>query len=228
MGADFVHNEGLDGFSTARGNPRGTMTYTGSGTTPFANFLLGQPANRVTFIAQTRPDMDVTNWEHGYFFQDDWKIKPNLTVNLGVRYELVTPWVDKHDILLNFDPTFDNNTGRFIVPLKKLLRSWIQEFPRFFLSLLQHSQGLGLAGAWFRQIRTTLLPALELLGHWRQKRYTRRLWALLPNIGCAGNSRSNFNQRIQSSFDQAERGVNPPLQAWPNPLTGAMLWPIPV
>ena len=31
--------------------------------------------------------MDVTNWEQGYFFQDDWKVKPKLTVNLGVRYE---------------------------------------------------------------------------------------------------------------------------------------------
>jgi hypothetical protein len=41
MGADFVHNEGLDGFSTGRGNPRGTMTYTGSNANPFTSFLLG-------------------------------------------------------------------------------------------------------------------------------------------------------------------------------------------
>ena len=34
---------------------------------------------------------------------------------------LVSPWVDKHDILLNFDPTFDNNTGRFIVSSDKTL-----------------------------------------------------------------------------------------------------------
>ena len=79
MGADFVHNEGLDGFSTARGNPRGTITYTGSSTNPSPIFCSGQPANRVTFIDSTRPDMDVTNWEQGYFFQDDWKVRSNVT-----------------------------------------------------------------------------------------------------------------------------------------------------
>ena len=28
--------------------------------------------------------MDVYNWETGYFFQDDWKVSPRLTLNLGI------------------------------------------------------------------------------------------------------------------------------------------------
>ena len=40
-----------------------------------------------------------------FYFQDDWKLLPSLTVNMGLRYELVTPqWVDGN-YLANFDPT---------------------------------------------------------------------------------------------------------------------------
>ena len=40
MGVDFVHNEGLDGFTAGRSNPRGSITYTGRNTNAFAPFLL--------------------------------------------------------------------------------------------------------------------------------------------------------------------------------------------
>ncbi|HXF11740.1 MAG TPA: carboxypeptidase regulatory-like domain-containing protein, partial [Terriglobales bacterium] len=122
MGADIVRNVGQDGFVAGRGNPRGSIVYRGSGVNPFANLLLGEPASRVTFIPSARPIMDAHDWEQGYFFQDDWKFNSRLTLNLGLRYELVTPWVDKHDIMLNFDPTFNNNTGRFIIPSTKTLQ----------------------------------------------------------------------------------------------------------
>ena len=69
--------------------------------------------------------MDVYNWETGYFFQDDWKVSPRLTLNLGIRYEVITPFIDNNDMLINFDPKFvDPATGlkgRFIVPSEKTL-----------------------------------------------------------------------------------------------------------
>jgi outer membrane receptor protein involved in Fe transport len=32
-----------------------------------------------------------------FYALDDWKVTPRLTVNLGIRYELTSPWYDKHD-----------------------------------------------------------------------------------------------------------------------------------
>ena len=40
-----------------------------------------------------------------FYFQDDWKLLPTLTVNMGLRYELVTPQFVDGDHLANFDPS---------------------------------------------------------------------------------------------------------------------------
>ncbi|NBO65668.1 MAG: TonB-dependent receptor, partial [Acidobacteria bacterium] len=41
---------------------------------------------------------------HYWYFQDDFKVNQRLTLNLGVRYELVTPVYDADNRLANFDP----------------------------------------------------------------------------------------------------------------------------
>ncbi|MFL6208646.1 MAG: carboxypeptidase regulatory-like domain-containing protein [Pyrinomonadaceae bacterium] len=125
-GADVVRNRGTDGFVANRGNPRGLITYTGSNSTdPFARFLIGLAPNSVSFVNNLRGELDATNFEYGFFAQDEFKIRPRVTLNLGLRYELITPFVDRDNLLVNFDPDFVDPTtrrhGRFIVPTADVL-----------------------------------------------------------------------------------------------------------
>jgi opacity protein-like surface antigen len=67
-------------------NARGAFTYTGQFTgNAFADFLLGYPTSAVSGIGRGAED-GRTNWVH-LFAQDDWRMRSNLTVNVGLRYE---------------------------------------------------------------------------------------------------------------------------------------------
>jgi len=72
-----------------------------SGSTPLEDFLAGAPAlGKVSFGPPMRHE---TQWSYAGFFQDDWRVTPNLTLNLGLRYEYVSPMKEDHNLLGNFD-----------------------------------------------------------------------------------------------------------------------------
>jgi len=50
-------------------------------------------------------------WEPSGYLQDDWRLFPKLTLNLGVRYDVFTPLTDAHNHLSNFDPS----TGKLLI-----------------------------------------------------------------------------------------------------------------
>ena len=49
------------------------------------------------------------NWIHGLYFQDDWKALPNLTLNLGVRWQVQSTMNNKYGQQSSFDPTAPDN-----------------------------------------------------------------------------------------------------------------------
>ncbi len=53
----------------------------------------------------------------GAFAQDDWKATPNLTLNLGVRWDYFSPYVETSGRQANFLPVGGNgNSGTFLIP----------------------------------------------------------------------------------------------------------------
>ncbi|MBV8833244.1 MAG: hypothetical protein JO108_28950 [Acidobacteriaceae bacterium] len=81
-------------FSTTPTSSRGTGSNT-TGGDPFPSFLLGVP-NSYSYRSTVFPYY--YRWGNGaLFFQDDWKVRPNLTLNLGLRYSVELPRWEKYN-----------------------------------------------------------------------------------------------------------------------------------
>jgi hypothetical protein len=105
LGTQFTHSNFSFG-GQATWNPV-NQNATGFG---MADLLLGQVGSIQWAYGLANVQLRATSYA-GYF-QDDWKITPKLTVNLGVRFENSRPWSDKHCGMMNaqmFDPGVDLN-----------------------------------------------------------------------------------------------------------------------
>ena len=90
---------GQDNYSGNFSRPIGTTV--SNSAYNIADFLFGARSSYSltnTFVAKYRQRM------HFGYFQDDYKVNPNLTLNLGVRYEFATPQYEQNNRLSNFDP----------------------------------------------------------------------------------------------------------------------------
>ncbi len=92
---------------------RGAFTYTGqfSGNA-MADFLLGYPARATAGVGGRGAEDARTTWLHLYA-QDDWRLRDNLTVNYGLRYEINQHMHDVDNRLSSID--FSVPGGRYVI-----------------------------------------------------------------------------------------------------------------
>jgi len=92
-----MNNEYLDIPST-RGNLSFTGQFTGNAVADFLlGYARGAELSNLHVVNQRR-------WSMAYFAQDEWRVGQRLTLNLGLRYDFMSPSYEKDNRMANFDP----------------------------------------------------------------------------------------------------------------------------
>jgi Carboxypeptidase regulatory-like domain len=110
FGFEFAHLEGDiatysdgRGFFNFNGGATTGLTDCGGASCPLEDFFAGEPSNAIRLVGDPHR---TAHWNiPAGFVQDDWRVTPKLIVNLGLRYEYVTPMNMKNNAWATFDPT---------------------------------------------------------------------------------------------------------------------------
>jgi hypothetical protein len=109
---DSTGYQGFKGtYTSDPGDASGAITGAG-----LADFALDQ--ENYAQLNSTTPVTDL-RWYNAAYFQDDWKVLPNLTLNLGLRWEYTQPFVELHDYQANFKGDYagmNQGSGIFYIP----------------------------------------------------------------------------------------------------------------
>ncbi len=155
FGYDLLHERqnqyGLGSSTGTVNNPSGNFSFdsaaglTGTGTQTVANtggiglasFLLGSVSS-ATFAIPTASWLP-RDTIHSFYLQDDWKLLPTLTLNIGVRYMNESPYHTKYNQISQFNPlltdTLSGAPGQITHPTSGLFSRDNNNFePRFGLA----------------------------------------------------------------------------------------------
>jgi len=99
FGVDF-HYDQINERNTSC--PNGCFTFKGTETgNDFADMLIGAPSN---FSQAGQTQLNSRSHYFGAYVQDGWRVKPTITINYGVRWDISQPWYDTKNMLSTFVP----------------------------------------------------------------------------------------------------------------------------
>lgn len=151
-------------------NSRTLLTFTGSPERNFrtgsftGNFLTGTdlagagaPSGAFLSLARTGSAIGLRYYEYNFFGQDEWRIRQNLTLNFGLRYEYNTPPREVHNLI---ERTFSDPAlnGPNAAGLKRFLAGRTQIFDPDHNNF-EPRVGLAWSPNWFGQNRSTVIRA---------------------------------------------------------------------
>ncbi|MEX2260653.1 MAG: TonB-dependent receptor [Bryobacteraceae bacterium] len=137
------------------GNVTFSNRYTGHS---YGDFLLGIPSQASRAFAPVR--VDRLRYQYDFFFADDFKVNPSLTVNFGLRYEYHPVWREEGGLT----SMFDIGSGKIIVEDGSLSKV-SPLFPRGYVDVVE-ANTLGLPSSTIiRTDRNNFAPRLGIA--WR-------------------------------------------------------------
>jgi len=175
----------------SRGFGAGAFSYNGSYTSnpsmagasgnSLGDYLLGIPFTAARFAPPGKFYLQMRNFWN--YVQDDWKLTRNLTLNLGLRYELNFPTTEKFDQMASFQAGPRNGRGAIVITNPEALTanlhpSVAQSLPTY-RPLITFAENVGLPG---RSLRFTnygqFAPRVGIAWRLREKLIVRAGYGL--------------------------------------------------
>lgn len=190
-------------------NYSGNFTSNGSGSGGYgpADFVLDRVSSGGVTLASV--NVGQRQWRTAYFAQDDFKIRPNLTLIFGVRYEFDQPWVEEQ----NRTGNIDLKTGQIMyadhlptgaLPGAGICRNRACYQPNY-RQIMPH-----LGFAYQFNERTVLRGGYSVTSFFEGNSFNQRLTAIAPFMQAAGFSVSAPTTTSVPTPNTAEEGFTNP------------------